>query len=163
MTFGEKLKKLRADNGLTQEELSEKIFVTRTAVSKWETGGGYPNIDSLKAISNLFGVSIDELISDADVENKKVLDEKTARKFYFAAIAFLALTVVFTLLAYFLKLPLLNIGSILGVVAYVAFGFMAKPKYKRIAARKLIVPYLLSRLVIFAVVLAVAIYMLVSL
>ena len=163
MTFGEKLRKLRADNGLTQEDLSAKIFVTRTAVSKWETGGGYPSIDSLKAISNLFGVSIDELISDADVENKKVLDEKTARKFYFIAIAFLVLTVVFTLLAYFLSMPLFNIGSILGVAGYIAFGLMAKPKYKRIAARKLIVPYLLSRLIIFAVVLAVAIYTIVPL
>ena len=163
MTFGDKLKKLRLDNGLTQEELSEKIFVTRTAVSKWETGGGYPSIDSLKAISNLFGVSIDELISDADMESKKALDEKSARKFYFVAIAFLALTVVFTLLAYFLKLPLLNIGSMLSVAGYIAFGLISKPKYKRIAARKLIVPYLLSRLIIFAVVLAVAIYTVISL
>ncbi len=37
MTFGQKLKKIRNDNGLTQEQLAEKIFVTRTAISKWET------------------------------------------------------------------------------------------------------------------------------
>ena len=74
MTFGEKLKKLRNDNGMTQDQLAEKIFVTRTAISKWETNNGYPSIDSLKEISILFGISIDDLISDVDVENKKVLD-----------------------------------------------------------------------------------------
>ena len=104
MTFGQKLKKLRNDNNLTQEQLAEMIFVTRTAISKWETDNGYPSIDSLKAISNLFSISIDELISDADIENKKILDEKNARSMYFIAIAFLGLTVLFTLLAYFLKI-----------------------------------------------------------
>ena len=63
MTFGEKLKKLRTDKNLTQDELAEKIYVTRTAISKWETDKGYPSIDSLKQLSNLFEVSIDELIS----------------------------------------------------------------------------------------------------
>ena len=58
MTFGEKLKKLRTDNGLTQDELAEKTYVTRTAISKWESDRGYPNIDSLKAISKFFSVSI---------------------------------------------------------------------------------------------------------
>ena len=73
MTFGEKLKKLRNDNGLTQEQLADKIFVTRTAISKWETDKGFPSIDSLKAISNLFNIKIDDLISDEDIENKKIL------------------------------------------------------------------------------------------
>ena len=47
MLLGEKIKKLRTDNGLTQEELAERIYVTRTAVSKWETGKGMPGIESL--------------------------------------------------------------------------------------------------------------------
>ncbi len=67
MTFGEKLKKLRTDNGLTQDELAEKIYVTRTAISKWESDRGYPNIDSLKAISKFFSVSIDDLLSSDEV------------------------------------------------------------------------------------------------
>lgn len=163
MTFGEKLKNLRSTNGLTQEQLAEKIFVTRTAVSKWETNNGYPSIDSLKTISNLFGISIDDLISDVDVENKKLLDERLSRRCYFIAIAFLGLTVLFTLLAYFLRQPLLNIGSIFGVVAYLIFGILSKPKYKRIQASKLIVPYVISRVVIFAVVASVIIYTIVTL
>lgn len=162
MTFGQKLKKLRADNSLTQEQLAEMIFVTRTAISKWETDNGYPSIDSLKAISNLFNVSIDELISDADIENKKLLDEKIARKMYFIAIAFLALTVVFTLLAYFLKISYFNIFSVVGVIGYLVFGLLSKPKYKRLQARKLIIPYVISRIIVFAVVLGVVIYTIIT-
>ena len=63
MEFGEKLRELRLSRGLTQEELSQRLFVSRTAVSKWESGRGYPSIDSLKDISAFFGVSVDELLS----------------------------------------------------------------------------------------------------
>ena len=57
-----KLQELRKGRSMTQEELAEALFVSRTAVSKWESGRGYPGIDSLKAISRFFSVSIDELI-----------------------------------------------------------------------------------------------------
>ena len=77
MEFNEKLQELRKSKNLTQEELAEKLFVSRTAVSKWESGRGYPNIDSLKEISAFFSVSIDELLSSekllfiAENENKR--------------------------------------------------------------------------------------------
>lgn len=158
MTFGQKLKKIRKENNLTQEQLAEMIFVTRTAISKWETDNGYPSIDSLKAISNTFNISIDELISDADIENKKLLDEKNARKMYFIAIAFLGLTVLFTLFAYFFKKPYFNMISMGGLIGYLAFALLSKPKYKRLQARKIIIPYIISRIVVFAVVLSVIIY-----
>ena len=63
MEFNEKLQALRKQKGLTQEELAGLLYVSRTAVSKWESGRGYPNIDSLKAISKFFSVTIDELLS----------------------------------------------------------------------------------------------------
>lgn len=63
MEFHEKLQELRKSRGLTQEELAEALYVSRTAVSKWESGRGYPNIDSLKEISAYFSVSIDDLLS----------------------------------------------------------------------------------------------------
>jgi len=63
MEFGEKLQQLRKSRGLTQEELAEALYVSRTAVSKWESGRGYPSIDSLKEISAYFSVSIDDLLS----------------------------------------------------------------------------------------------------
>ena len=63
MEFHEKLQELRKSRGLTQEELAELLYVSRTAVSKWESGRGYPNIDSLKEISKFFSVTIDDLLS----------------------------------------------------------------------------------------------------
>ena len=76
MEFNEKLQGLRKEKGLTQEELAEVLYVSRTAVSKWESGRGYPNIESLKDISKFFSVSIDDLLSGekllsiAEKENK---------------------------------------------------------------------------------------------
>ena len=76
MEFHEKLQELRKNRGLTQEELAEVLYVSRTAISKWESGRGYPSIDSLKEISNYFSVSIDDLLSGekllsiAEKENK---------------------------------------------------------------------------------------------
>ena len=63
MEFHEKLQELRKSRGLTQEELAQDLYVSRTAISKWESGRGYPNIDSLKELSAYFSVSIDDLLS----------------------------------------------------------------------------------------------------
>ena len=63
MEFHEKLQELRKSRNLTQEELAEELYISRTAISKWESGRGYPSIDSLKAISGFFSISIDELLS----------------------------------------------------------------------------------------------------
>ena len=59
MKFKDKIKKLRLDNNLTQEDLAKICFVSRNAVSKWERDDGYPNIESLKLISKHFNISID--------------------------------------------------------------------------------------------------------
>jgi transcriptional regulator with XRE-family HTH domain len=67
MDFSEKLQQLRKDNGFTQEQLAEKIFVSRTAISKWESGRGYPSLDYLKSISKLFSISIDDLLSGEEL------------------------------------------------------------------------------------------------
>ena len=67
MKLSEKLVSLRRASGMTQDELAAKLFVTRTAVSKWENDKGYPGIDSLKLLSQVYNISLDELISDDDV------------------------------------------------------------------------------------------------
>ena len=63
MEFHIKLQQLRKQAGLTQEELAQQLYVSRAAVSKWESGRGYPNIDSLKAIADFFSVTVDQLLS----------------------------------------------------------------------------------------------------
>ena len=63
MDFNEKIQQLRRKSGLTQEQLAERLFVSRVTVSKWESGRGYPNIESLKLLAKVLEVSIDELLS----------------------------------------------------------------------------------------------------
>ena len=69
MEFNEKLQELRKSKGLTQEELAEALYVSRTAILKWESGRGYPSIDSLKEISKFFSVTIDELQKRKKIRN----------------------------------------------------------------------------------------------
>ena len=82
MEFNEKLQDLRKQKGLTQEELAEKLYVSRTAVSKWESGRGYPNIESLKAIAKFFGVTVDELLSSGEVLTIAEEDNKRKEKYF---------------------------------------------------------------------------------
>lgn len=64
MTFGEKLKQARKNAGYSQEELAEKLAVSRSAVAKWETDKGMPDISNIKSIAQLLNISIDYLLDD---------------------------------------------------------------------------------------------------
>ncbi len=75
MTLGEKIKEARKQAGLTQEELSEKLGTSRSTVAKWETDGGIPDVDNLKAIARLLNVSIDYLLDYNENMYKSVLKE----------------------------------------------------------------------------------------
>lgn len=66
MTLGEKLKAARKKAGLSQDELAKKLSVSRQAITKWENNKGIPDVENLKALSALFDVSVDYLLSDAD-------------------------------------------------------------------------------------------------
>ena len=78
MEFHEKLQELRKSKGLTQEELAGELYVSRTAISKWESGRGYPNIDSLKAVSKYFSLTIDDLLSGNEM--LKIAEEDHRQK-----------------------------------------------------------------------------------
>lgn len=80
MTLGEKLKDARKQAGLSQEQLAEKLAVSRSAVAKWETDKGIPDVANLKAISKLLNVSIDYLLDDGEagspIQLKEAIDLK---------------------------------------------------------------------------------------
>lgn len=80
MEFNEKLQELRKNKGLTQEELAQILFVSRTAVSKWESGRGVPSIESLKAISIFFSVSLDDLLSSDQLLFLAEKEQKTKER-----------------------------------------------------------------------------------
>ncbi len=71
MKLGEKIKKLRLKNNMTQYDLALKCYVTRNAVSKWENNKGYPNIESIKLLCKCFNVTIDDFLSD-DIDNDEM-------------------------------------------------------------------------------------------
>jgi len=75
MTFGERLKAERTKKGWTQDELAEKLFVSRQSVSKWENGANYPNIEILIKLSDLFGVTVDELLRSDEALARKVIKD----------------------------------------------------------------------------------------
>mgnify|MGYP002512675738 CR=1 FL=1 len=99
MEFNVKLQELRKSKGLTQEELAQKLFVSRTAISKWESGRGYPSIDSLKEIAKFFSISIDELLSTNEVltlaEEDSKEKERRSRDLVYALLDLSALLLLF--------------------------------------------------------------------
>lgn len=72
MEIGNKINQLRKLSGMTQEQLAEKVNVSRQTVSKWESGGSTPDVDSIVKISRMFHVSLDDLLleGEKDVTNK---------------------------------------------------------------------------------------------
>ena len=76
MEFNQKLQELRRQRGITQEELANELYVSRTAISKWELGKGYPSIDSLKSIAKFYHVTLDELLSSSEIVEIAEKDEK---------------------------------------------------------------------------------------
>ena len=107
MEFNEKLQKLRKDRDLTQDQLAERLFVSRTAVSKWESGRGYPSIDSLKAIAKYFNITIDELIGGEEIISLAEEDKKESNKKYTALIC----GILDCLIAMLLFLPVFGGGD----------------------------------------------------
>ena len=107
MEFSEKLQELRKSRSMTQEELAEALFVSRTAISKWESGRGYPSIDSLKEISRFFSVTIDDLICSDEMITVAENDKKEFVSKYISLIC----NVLDILLAILLFIPAFGNGS----------------------------------------------------
>lgn len=79
MEISERLKEARQNSGLTQEEIAERIMVSRVTVSHWENGRSLPDIVSLIALSDLYGISLDELVKgDPKMKEKFKKDAKDA-------------------------------------------------------------------------------------
>lgn len=80
MELNEQIKKYRTEMNLSQEELAEKIYVTRQSISNWENGKNYPDIHSLLLLSSLFGISLDQLVKgDIEIMKEKIKKEEIAK------------------------------------------------------------------------------------
>lgn len=99
MNLGEKLKNLRQQAALSQEQLAERLNVSRQAVTKWETGKGIPDIANLIAISEEFDLSLDELIKDNIAVKNKIIADSSSKKWHILVIVYLVAIVAY--IAYF--------------------------------------------------------------
>ena len=116
MNFNEKLIDLRKTKGMSQEELGAELKVSRQTISKWESGQSYPDFQRLVLLSDYFGLTLDELVKDIDVQevrDKNISNEKinsiyndvnTAKTFvkWYLIIARIAAGIVLILFAYFI-------------------------------------------------------------
>ncbi len=75
MNLGKKIRELRQEKGLTQQELADILFVTRSAISNYEMEKRYPDLNTLKAMADYFGISVDEILSDEDYQRQPEVSE----------------------------------------------------------------------------------------
>ncbi|MGN0819690.1 MAG: helix-turn-helix domain-containing protein [Christensenellaceae bacterium] len=99
MSLGLKIREERKKAGLSQEQLAEKLNVSRQAITKWETDRGIPDIGNLIAISDEFGLSLDELIKEDFNVKQKIVADSSAKKWHVLVIVYL--TAIVAYVAYF--------------------------------------------------------------
>ncbi|MCM1295244.1 MAG: helix-turn-helix transcriptional regulator [Muribaculaceae bacterium] len=99
MSLSKKIKTMRHQAALSQEQLAEKLNVSRQAVTKWETGKGIPDISNLIAISEEFNLSLDELIKDDIAIKNKIIADSSSKKWHILVVVYLVAIVAY--IAYF--------------------------------------------------------------
>lgn len=132
MNIGKRIKELRTINNLTQEDLAKKLFVTRNAISKWETGKGLPNVESIKLLAKTFNVSTDYLINDEEYQELTIINTRELefnKNLIYALILFVVFVLTGTVLPYFLlnydPTGMLALFLIILPVIYIILGIAA--------------------------------------
>ena len=109
MKLNAQIKKYRMKKNLSQEELAEKVYVTRQTISSWENEKSYPDIHSLLLLSSLFDVSLDELIKGDIEEMKLIIDEQDVQEFNYYGKIF---SIHFLIMILALKVELLDVACL---------------------------------------------------
>ncbi len=114
MEIGNRIKKYRERKGLSQEELADKVYVSRQTVSNWENNKSYPDINSLKLLTSIFNVSLDEFIKGDIEEMKRRINESDIKKYNTLSNIF-AIEFLVTLISAY---PLLRFLEIYGIIIW---------------------------------------------
>jgi len=114
MDIGLKIKKLREQQKISQEELALKIFVSRQTISNWETNKSCPDVKSLITLSDIFNVSLDNFIKDDIKEMREVVEKATIKNFNVISGVFLIELIVVAVSAY----PLFSIKGNIGIIIW---------------------------------------------
>lgn len=120
MEFSKQIKRYRLESKLSQDELAEKVFVTRQTISNWENGKNYPDVKSLLLLSTLFHISLDTLVRGDLEEMKEQIKAEDIKKWNRDGLVFGLLLIATAVLA----VPLFLYADVIGVVVwFVIFGF----------------------------------------
>lgn len=160
MTFGEKIYKLRKENGLSQEDLADKLKVSRQSISKWETDCGYPETEKIIKLAKIFNVTIDYLLVEDNVstlESEKVKDglyvnkEKIEEFLLYENRKTLKISLAFGIFVSSLAFPFLDISNfndlgilifmfllIISICLLISIKFIDNP-YKELYSQKLFI------------------------
>lgn len=120
MDIGNKIKKYREINKISQEELADKLFVSRQTISNWETNKFYPDIKSLSMMSNIFDVTLDEFIEGDINEMKKKVEENDIKVFKKLSLLFTIEFIIMLLSAY----PLMKYAKIIGIIIWIIIAII---------------------------------------
>lgn len=119
MDVGERIKKYREKQNLSQDELALKIFVSRQTISNWETNKSYPDIKSLIMLSNIFNVSLDDFVKGDIEKMRKSVTQEEIKKFNKLGTIFTLELIVLVISAY----PLFKLTKYIGVIIWgIVFG-----------------------------------------
>ena len=117
MELNEQIKKYRTEMNLSQEELAEKIYVTRQSVSNWENGKTYPDIHSLLLLSSLFGISLDQLVKgDIEIMKEEIKKDEIAKMNRYGKI--------YTIMLIITAISAVPLFMWLGVWAFIPWGII---------------------------------------
>ena len=147
MEVGTQIKKYRSNMGISQEELAEKVYVSRQTVSNWETGKNYPDIHSVLLLSSVFNVSLDQLIKgDVEIMKKEIRETEIKKLNKYAGIyaVFLILTVISLVpfIAFMGWYGMIPWGTLCAIAVYFAFKTDKVKKENHLSTYKEIVAFM---------------------
>ena len=117
MELNEQIKKYRTEMNISQEELAEKIYVTRQSISNWENGKTYPDIHSLLLLSSLFGTSLDQLVKgDIEIMKEEIKKDEIAKMNRYGKI--------YTIMLIITAISAVPLFMWLGVWAFIPWGII---------------------------------------
>ena len=146
MEVGAQIKKYRSNMGISQEELAEKVYVSRQTVSNWETGKNYPDIRSVLLLSSVFNVSLDQLIKgDVEIMKKEIKETEIKKLNKYGGIYAVSLILAVISLVPFIVLMdwygLIPWSVVYAIAGYFAFKTEKVKKENNISTYKEIVAF----------------------
>ncbi len=120
MEIGNRIKKYRESINLSQEELADKVYVSRQTISNWENDKSYPDVNSLKLLSNVFDVSLDDLVKGDIEKMKRKVEELDIKNLNLLSIIYSVELIIMVISAY----PLFKFTGIVGVVIWVLIAII---------------------------------------